>query len=219
MQNGAVTWKMMPSSAQDLLAAQDHDQFPLRLADAGEIKVTPYETGFKTGIKITLDQFRNTGQHAPGAPVDLRLTLTMCLEGGDEDLIFESTAIERGAVVRELNWPKPIDGREVDYTVIRSSDGTLLPRNWPKSYHPIHRAQGDNSVIQSHLIESWSMSWWGFEKGAAAMMVIVETPDDAGYTFSHPAGGPTFMGPSWRAQLTRFGYLRSLRMAFFAQGN
>jgi hypothetical protein len=50
------------------------------------------------------------------------------------------------------------------------------------------------------------------------MMAIVETPDDAGYTFSHPAGGPTFMGPSWRAQLGRFGYLRSLRMAFFPKG-
>jgi hypothetical protein len=218
VQNGAVSWKMMPSTAQDVLAAKDGDQFHLRLADAGEIKIAPYETGFKTGIKIVLDQFRNTGQHATGAPVDLRLVLTMCLEGGDEDLIFESTAMERGAVVRELNWPKEMDGREVDYTVIPSSDGTLLPRNWPKPYHPIHRAQGDNSVIQSHLIESWSMSWWGFEKGDAAMMAIVETPDDAGYTFSHPAGGPTFMGPSWRAQLGRFGYLRSLRMAFFPKG-
>jgi hypothetical protein len=219
VQNGAVTWKMMPSSAQDILAAKGGDEFNLRLADAGKIEIAPYETGFKTGIKIVLDQFRNTGQHAPGAPVDLRLVLTMCLEGGDEELIFESTAIERGAVVRELNWPKEMDGREVDYTVIPSSDGTLLPRNWPKLYHPIHRARGDNSVIQSHLIESWSMSWWGFEKGDAAMMAIVETPDDAGYTFSHPAGGPTFMGPSWRAQLGRFGYLRSLRMAFFPKGN
>lgn len=219
VQNGAVTWKMMPSSAQDLLAAKDGDEFHLRLADAGEIKITPYETGFKTGIEIALDQFRNTGQRAPGGPAGIRLILTMCLEGGDEELIFESTAIERGAVVRELNWPKAMDGREVDYTVIPSSDGTLLPRNWPKPYHPIQRAQGDNSVIQSHLIESWSMSWWGFEKGAAAMMAIVETPDDAGYTFSHPAGGPTFMGPSWRAQLGRFAYPRRLRMAFFPKGN
>ena len=45
-------------------------------------------------------------------------------------------------------------------------------------------------------------------------MIIVETPDDAAYTFSHPAGGPTSIGPTWRPQLGRFGYLRSLRMAF-----
>src|ERR1700684_2444945 len=73
VQNGAVSWKMMPSTAQDVLAAKDGDEFHLRLADAGKIEIAPYEAGFKTGIKIVLDQFRNTGQHAPGAPVDLRL--------------------------------------------------------------------------------------------------------------------------------------------------
>ena len=46
-----------------------------------------------------------------------------------------------------------MDGREVDYTVIPSDNGTLLPRDWPKPYHPIHRAAGDHSIIQSHLIE------------------------------------------------------------------
>lgn len=51
------------------------------------------------------------------------------------------------------------------------------------------------------------------------MMIIVETPDDAAYQFKHPAGGPTEIGPRWMAQLGRFGYLRSARMAFFDQGN
>ncbi|HWF46689.1 MAG TPA: DUF5696 domain-containing protein [Bryobacteraceae bacterium] len=51
------------------------------------------------------------------------------------------------------------------------------------------------------------------------MMVIVETPDDASYTFSHPAGGPTSIGPKWVAQLGHFGYLRSLRMCFLPKGN
>jgi hypothetical protein len=143
----------------------------------------------------------------------------MCLEGEDEELVSEATVIEHDAIVHELNWPKAIDGRDVDYTVIPSDDGILLPRDWPKPYHPIHRTQGDTSVIQSHLIESWAMSWWGFRKGDAAMIVIVETPDDAGYTFSHPAGGPTSIGPSWRAQLNQFSYLRSVRMGFLPKGN
>jgi hypothetical protein len=63
------------------------------------------------------------------------------------------------------------------------------------------------------------MSWWGFQKGNAAMIVMVEIPDDAAYTFSHPAGGPTTIGPTWRPQLGRFAYLRSLRMAFLPKGN
>ena len=219
VRSGPVIWKMVPSNGKDILVSADGDQFQLRLADAGEIKITGYETGYKTGIKIVLDQFRNTGQRAPGSLLDLRLVLTMCLEGEDEELVAEATAIERGATVKELNWPKELDGREVDYTVISSDDGTLLPRDWPHFYHPIHRAAGDHSVIQSHLIETWSMSWWGFEKGDSAMMVIVETPDDAAYTFNHPAGGPTAMGPSWRAQLGRFNYTRRLRMVFLPRGN
>ncbi len=125
---------------------------------------------------------------------------------------------ERNLTVKELDWPAAIDGRQVDYTLVSSDDGTMIPRDWPKAYHPVQRAKGDESIIQSHVIESWSMSWWGFLKGDSGMMVIVETPDDAAYTFSHPAGGPTYLGPVWRAQLDRFGYLRSLRMCFLPKG-
>jgi len=51
------------------------------------------------------------------------------------------------------------------------------------------------------------------------MMIIVETPDDAAYQFSHPAGGPTVIGPRWRATLGRFGYPRTARMSFVDEGN
>jgi len=216
---GPVTWEMVPSSSDDMLVSFSGDQFHLRLVDAGEIKIAPYETGFKTGIRLILDQFRNTGERSLGSPVDLRVVLTICLEGAQEDLVSEAMVNAHGAAVKELNWPKAVDGREVDYTVISSDEGTLLPGDWPKPYHPIERADGDHSIIQSHLIESWSMSWWGFLKGDSGMIVIVETPDDAAYTFSHPAGGPTSMGPSWRAQLGRFAYPRSLRMVFLPKAN
>jgi hypothetical protein len=51
------------------------------------------------------------------------------------------------------------------------------------------------------------------------MMVIVETPDDAAYQFAHPAGGPTVIGPRWRASLGQFRYPRTVRMAFHDAGN
>ena len=219
VQAGPATWKMVPSSSKDMVVRAYDDEFNVRLADASSIQIVQYKTGFKTGVKITLDGFRSTGQKAPGAPLDLRLYLTMALEGGDEDLAFEVAAVERDALIRELNWPTAIDGREVDYTLLSNDDGEMLPRNWPHPYSPINRAANDTSVIQSNLIESWSMSWWGFQKGPSAMMIIVETPDDAAYTFSHPAGGPTSMGPTWRPQLGRFGYLRSMRMVFIPKGN
>ncbi len=215
----AVLWKMVPSGSEDMLVGAGGDRFWVRLADAGNIRIAPYRTGFKTGVRLILDGFRGTGQAAPDAPLDLRVVLTMCLEGADEELVSEAMVNEGAAVVKELHWPFAMDGRDVDYTVLSNDNGTLLPRNWPKPYHPIQRAAGDHSIIQSHLIESWSMSWWGFEKGDAAMIVIVETPDDAAYTFHHPAGGPTSIGPVWRAQLGRFGYLRSVRMGFLPHGN
>ena len=217
---GAAVWHLVPSSADDMLIRADGDEFRVGLADATSVKVAEYETGFASGVKIVLDGFRGTGQRSPGSLVDVRLVLTLTLEGRDEELVAGLTVVERGtATVRELNWPKAMDGREVDFTVIPSDDGTLLPRDWPKLYHPIHRAQGDHSIIQSHLIETWAMSWWGFLKRDQAMIVIVETPDDAAYTFSHPPGGPTVIGPSWRAQLGRFSYPRTVRYGLLENAN
>lgn len=220
VQTPTTSWSMPPSPTAELVVVQDGDEFGLRLTDATETRIDSYATGFSSGVKITLDGFRNAGIRAPGAPVGVRLSLTLALEGGDEDLCFEVAAVERdGATIRQLDWPPPVDGREVDVSVLSHDDGMLLPRDWPKPYYAIHRARNDTSVIQSHLIESWSMSWWGFLRGASGMIVIVETPDDAAYTFSHPAGGPTTIGPAWRPQLWHFGPLRSLRMAFLDEAD
>ena len=219
VQAGSATWKVVPSSFKDMLIRANDDEFNVRLADAAEIQVTQLETGYDTGVKIALSGFRSTGQRAPGSPLDLRLYLTMALEGGDEDLDFTVAAVEGSARIRELNWPTALDGREVDFTLLSNDDGVMVPRDWPYRFHPIIRAKDDTSIVQSNLIESWSMSWWGFQKGPSAMMVIVETPDDAAYTFSHPPGGPTSIGPMWRPQLSRFAYMRRMRMAFLPKGN
>ena len=214
-------WLMMPSAAKDMLVKTGGAEFFLRLADARKITVVPYDTGFKTGVKISLDSWPHKGR-----TVSLPLFLTVCLEGINEELVFDTAASEQTAVLRQLDWPTAIDARDVDYTLLSNGRGTLLPRNWPKEYFPIRTitpegkiAATDHSVIQSHVIESWSMSWWGFQKGKSALMVIVETPDDAAYQFSHPAGGPTIIGPRWRSQLGRFAYPRTTRMVLFEDGN
>lgn len=219
---GPAAWAMQPSAAGDLrVKIGAGDEVALRLADAGKIDIVPYNPGFKQGVKITL-----TGWRHADAAVDLSLFITVCLEGKDEDLAIDVAAQEGATVVRQLDFPGPIDGRDVDHTLLPNLRGVLLPRDWPKRYHPIRSANPDGSLkesdvseIQSHVIECWSMSWWGQQRGKSAVMTIVETPDDAAYQFDHPAGGPTVIGPRWRAQLGRFGYPRSLRMCFFANGN
>src|SRR5882724_501464 len=218
MQAGPVAWQMMPSAPGDLRVKVGAEEFSLRLADAQNIAVAADDSGAKTGVKLTLSQWRHND-----TTVDLTLYLTLALEGRQEELVFQVAADEsHGAVVRQLDWPAALDARDVDYTVLNHFRGILLPRAWPEAYNPIRGDKDygkDSSEIQSDVVECWSQPWWGFQKGPAAMMVIVETPDDAAYQWSHPAGGPTVIGPRWRAQLGRLGDLRGGRMVFFEKGN
>src|SRR5882724_2508674 len=218
MQAGPVAWQMMPSAPGDLRVKVGAEEFSLRLADAQNISVAADDSGAKTGVKLTLSQWRHNDTN-----VDLTLYLTLALEGRQEELVFQVAADEsHGAVVRQLDWPAALDARDVDYTVLNHFRGILLPRAWPEAYNPIRGDKDygkDSSEIQSDVVECWSQAWWGFQKGPAAMMVIVETPDDAAYQWNHPAGGPTVIGPRWRAQLDRLGYARSARMVFFDRGN
>lgn len=216
----ATNWSMAPSSNHDMLVKANGSEVPIGLTQAKKIEIVPYDAGFKSGVKISLADWS-----VNSTKVDLTLFLTVCLEGRDEDLVFDIAASEHEATLRQLDWPAALDARDVDYTLLSNGRGTLLPRNWPKEYYPIRSitpegkiAATDHSLLQSHVIESWSMSWWGFQKQKSAMMIIVETPDDAAYQFKHPAGGPTEIGPRWIAQLSRFNYPRSARMVFIDDG-
>jgi hypothetical protein len=219
VQAGPVRWAMVASQDSDMIVKSKGEEFPLRLADAGKIDIKPYDTGFKTGVKIRLERFRNNGLLNAGPELDLSLCLTVCLEGKEEDLVCEAVAIEHETTVRQIDWPKELDARDVEYTALSNGRGNLLPRDWPQAYDPINHGGADKSFVESNLIECWSMSWWGFQKGKSALVVIVETPDDAAYKFHHPPGGPTVIGPRWRASLGKLGYLRSVRMCFIPEGN
>src|SRR6267142_2054313 len=54
VQAGPAQWVMMPSKAGDMLVKSRGEEVSLRLADAKTISVVPYDTGFKTGVKISL---------------------------------------------------------------------------------------------------------------------------------------------------------------------
>jgi hypothetical protein len=214
---GTVDWDMVASGANDMTVKAAGKEWQVKLAEAVNKKVEYYDTGYKSGIKITLSNWKNS---------DLKLYFTVCLEGQDEDLVFDVSAQEKQTVVRQLNWPTALESAKVDYTLLSNVRGVLLPRNWPKPYFPIRTSDPDGSItksdrseLQSNVIEDWCMSWWGFQKGRAAMMVIIETPNDAAYQFNHPAGGPTVIGPRWRASLGKLGYPRTARMCFIADGN
>lgn len=216
---GAVHWDMRPAQPGGLRLGVSGRELPENLAQARRVRVEPFETGARCGVKLTLSGW-------PGVPpsADPVLTLTIALEGEADDLVFDIAADEsRGAVVRRLDWPEALEPMEADDTVLSNERGVLLPRDYPRAYNPIRDSDPngtpDNKTeIQSNIIEDWSMSWWGFDQGPASLMVIVETPDDAAYQFSHPAGGPTVIGPRWRESLGRLRYLRTARMCFLPRG-
>jgi hypothetical protein len=212
---GRARWVMVPSASGDLIVRRNGRDVTLRLADAATIDAVRYDTGFKSGVKVTLSGWRDTT-----GPIDLTMIVTVALEGANEELTFDVAANERDVAVRQVDWPGAVDAHDADDTVLNTGRGTLLPRAWPTAFNPVrpNLEANDTSEVESNNIESWSMPWWGFQKGPAAMMVLVETPDDAAYRFSHPAGGPTVIGPRWRASLGRFRYQRAGRFCFFEKG-
>ena len=210
-------WSMFPSQENDMLVQRGNDIFEFQLISADSINIQRYDVGYKTGIKIVMSGWKDQ---------DFRLFLTLCLEGEDEDLVFYVSAEEGESSLKQLNWPTALLPEGVDHTVLSNWRGVLLPSNWPKAYNPIRTSEKDESLIssdsseiESNIIECWSMSWWGFQKAESAMMVIIETPDDAAYQFSHPIGGPTIIGPRWRESLGKFRYPRSGRFCFIENGN
>lgn len=224
---GPVSWSLAPAEGNDMIVKSRGEEFNLKLTSAEKIDITKFDAGYKTGIKIRLERFHDNGLLYKRLNLDLTVVLTICLEGDNEDLVFGIAAIEHQAKLRKLDWPKEVDTHDADYTALNNVRGNLLPCNWPKSYHPFGNVpsgqealiKSDKSYIQSNLIECWSMSWWGFQKGKSALVVIVETPDDAAYKFDHPAGGPTVICPRWLASLGQFRYPRSVRFCFIDNGN
>src|SRR6266581_4624253 len=127
IQTRSNKWAMVPSGPTDMLVKVGAEEFPLRLADAQQILVTSYDTGFKTGVKLKLGQWRYKGK-----PLDLTLYLTVTFDGRDEELVFEAAADEHAVAVRQLDWPTAMDAHEVECTILPNGRGNLLPRDWPK---------------------------------------------------------------------------------------
>jgi hypothetical protein len=204
---GGVVWRFLPSFASDLTAKSGRAIIPLRLADAPAKKIEPYKTGYFAGIKLTL-----AGFVAPAASpaLDLAIQVFLGLEGRDEDLVVRIIASDGAARAREVLYPPSLDPTSFDHTVVPFMQGMLLPKGWPRQlslYDEISYGRG------------LYMPWWGHQQRDAAVLVLLETPADAGIRFAHPAGGPTRADVRWLHSLGRWSYPRTVRYAFVEKGN
>ena len=198
-------WELVPSFAGDLVVEHQGRSISLRLADASKKEISAYETGFKSGVMISLG-----GWMHENAAMDLDLRLSICLEGKDEDLVCELAPQEKAATVLECFWPGGLEAASFDTTIVPYMQGMFLPKDWPQKvwlYDPQCYGRG------------LYMPWWGHQNGPSAMLLVIETPDDAGCRFDHPAGGPTRMQLRWLHSLGRMRYPRRARLCFLKSGN
>ncbi|UCG49739.1 MAG: hypothetical protein JSU94_08145 [Phycisphaerales bacterium] len=199
------TWSMAASFPGDLVVENAGAALSLRLADAGKKEISPYRTGFKAGLKITLADFTHKN-----TKLDLQLSLFVCLESQRDELICELVPAERNATILECCWPAGLSDDSFDTTIVPFMQGMLLPKDWPK------KAWLYDTVCYGRGLY---MPWYGHQKTDAAMLVLLETPEDAGCRFQHPAGGPTRMNVRWIHSLGRLTYPRRARICLFNKGN
>ncbi|MBN1845526.1 MAG: hypothetical protein JW810_07565 [Sedimentisphaerales bacterium] len=205
IRDGDIVWPLEGSELGDLRVEHQGQTIPLRLADAAERQITPYRTGFMTGIKTSLNGYTHNGK-----PLDLHIQLFLCLQAPDEDLLCELVAAEAETVVKECRWPGALQPGRADASVVPFMQGMLLPRKWPRRvwlYDTLSYGRG------------LYMPWWGYQQANSAALVILETPADGGCHFSHPAGGPTRIGPRWVHSLGRLSYPRRARLCFIRRGD
>jgi len=210
---GGQDWSMTPSLSGDLVVEKAGKAFSLRLADAGEKLICPYQTGFKTGVKIALGNFRHEKDE-----IDLQISLFVCLQGRQarpeqgrgEDLVCELVPAERTATILECFWPGAVANACFDTTVVPFMQGMLLPKDW------LQKVWLYDSVCYGRGLY---MPWWGHQNKESAMLVLIETPEDAGCRFEHPPGGPTKMQLKWIHCLGKLQYPRRVRFCFFEKGD
>ena len=200
-------WTTRPSFDGDLKLgdASGRELGAVRLASAARKTAGPYRTGFQTGIKISLSGFRVANGPEVEAPIDLFVGL----EGQDEDLVCRILAADGGTLVRELLWPASFEPGTFESTVVPFMQGMLLPKGWPRAVRLYDSMSYGRGLY---------MPWWGFDRRGASVLVLLETPDDAGCRFDHQAGGPTSIDVRWVHSLGRWSYPRVVRFAFVDGG-
>ncbi len=203
--HAGATWRTVPSWLGDLRVRQGKGVSPLRLADARSKEFREHDTGARRGFRVELGGFPVTN----GVP-EVRLQLFIGLEGPDEDVVCEVGIVQGAESVVECSWPAAMEPGSFDRTVVPFMQGMLLPKEWPRKVWLYDTLSYGRGLYQP---------WWGHEQGEATMMTLLETPDDGGCQFEHPAGGPTRISPRWVHSLGRFDEPRRLRLCFFAKGD
>lgn len=205
LQSGETQWRLSATGAGDLSLLHNGSPVTLNPTAAGAVEVSAYRTGYSAGVKVRLSQYS-----AGNEPLDLDLTLLITLEGTGEELVCEIIAPDNRDRIQELVWPGSLVPDDFDHTVVPFMQGMLLPKTWQH-----HVWLYDQLSFGRGLY----MPWWGWQQGEAALWTMLETPNDAGCRFEHPAGGPTRCATRWVSELGNWAYPRRVRFSTIPQGD
>ncbi|OHB76188.1 MAG: hypothetical protein A2W31_05800 [Planctomycetes bacterium RBG_16_64_10] len=186
------SWQFEPAGAQDIEFAGR----AFSLTSARSIQAVAFAPGYAAGMTLVFADF-------PAAPgFELHWTVSL----SQNEIEFELAAREPDATLQAINWPKAIEtaNHASVLSVIPKMQGMLVPGDWPQEIRALDLCNS----------RSLYMPWWGQIHDGHGVQVILDTSDDAGAAYHHPAGGPTRITPRWYASLGQLRYLRVARYVF-----
>ena len=162
------------------------------------IAAEPLQPAPQTGVALTLLN--------PETTREIRATFT--LSAGCELAV----AIDaEGELTKPLDFPPPFATRKGDRLIVPANEGMSYPVEEP--HQGLYRmiAYGGHGIC---------MGFFGVAEDAAGAgwMCILETANDAAMDARRGEDGLWVAGPSWDAELKRFGYTRKARYVFFDRG-
>ncbi|MBR5025321.1 MAG: hypothetical protein IKX48_09650, partial [Victivallales bacterium] len=209
-----TNWELS-SAASSMLVAKGNDKLDIQFSDAKKHCATWEEFGAIGGWRICLDGFVKND-----IELKLGIVLFIGLDWQTSDIILEFRALENQEErVKECRWPGGFAKDDVETTVLPFMQGMLIPKDWPREIVGYPDALDPESNIFLANTRILTMPWWGVENHGSAAMMIIETHDDFGVVFHHPAGGPTQLETRFIPQLGEFRYARRIRVKAFAEGN
>ena len=207
-------WELS-SAASSMKIAKGDKRLDVSFSDAKNRHATWEEFGAVGGWRICLDGFAKDD-----VELKLGVVLFIGLDWQTNDILLEFRALENQEErVKECRWPGGFAKDDVETTVLPFMQGMLIPKDWPREIVGYPDALDPESNIFLADTRILTMPWWGVENHGSAAMMIIETHDDFGVVFHHPAGGPTQLETRFIPQLGEFRYARRIRIKAFAEGN
>lgn len=199
---------------------------PVRLrSNELDVAVSP-----ATGEMTVVDR-RNRHVWRQSLRFDQVLGIGTRVEEGGRRLVWEGVQVETGEKIRariavegdEIAWSANADGPIPDAlhfpAPFASTPETelILPMNMGILY-PARDPEREPQWMAGYGGHGLSMAFWGVVEKPAAMMAIVETPDD--FVLHVERRDNLFeANPLWQGQKGRFAYERRLRFVFFETGD